>query len=126
MLEPGSAGTRIGFLATLVILLAGCAARHWWTVSASISTRAAAMFVAPALAALENGYRERFGGSASACRAWYRFVGFAMAGVVVVIGGAKLLSPGGDHWVLFIEASEIVLLVWFWVVQTRERWDPVV
>lgn len=51
----------------------------------------------------------------------YAQIGLVMAADAILHVFLKL--GGFDHWIFTIEASLIALFIWFWTVQTFERWD---
>ena len=55
---------------------------------------------------------------------WYNRYAIIAAAMLVDLGvHVALLMADWSHWVLTLEASLIALFVWFWVAQTRERWE---
>jgi len=120
----GELGTRIGLLASLVLLVIGTALYWWWDgfATGSHGIAAVVMFVFLALAAVGNGVRGMRASTRSRYGPWYLGVGIAMAVVAI----ATQIPRDWDHRVLVLEALEVVLFVVFWLIQSRERWHRTV
>ena len=114
------AGTVIGLVATLVLILVGTALLWWWDgfATGSHGIAAGVMFGFLALAAVGNGVQGLRATPRSSWGGWYLAVGVVMAVVAV----ALQLPRDWDHRILVLEIVEVALFVAFWVIQSFERW----
>jgi hypothetical protein len=120
----GELGTRVGLLATVVLLVVGTALFWWWDgfATGSHGIAAVVMFVFLAMAAVGNGVRGLRASPRSRYGPWYLGVGIGMAAAAIVLQ----VPRDWDHRVLVLEMVEIALFVVFWLIQSKERWGRTV